>query len=167
MKTRRECRLADGFSMREKIYAQFSFLAMGLTGTAGIALADWRWVAPYLVIYLYGIMGVVMRHLNCPRCPHLHVYGDCLQAPTGLTRWLVKGRKNTPFSRSETILFYSIFILVPAFPIYWLWQTPLLLGAFLVSAALWYGGQFLYFCRRCRLKECPFNRPVAFRGQSA
>ena len=164
MRPKTACRLADGFSLGEKIYAQVSFLAMGLTGIVGIALVDWRWVPPYLVIYAYGIPGIVMRHLNCPRCPHLHVYDDCLQAPKRLTRWLVKGRKTTPFSHFERVLFYSIFILILVFPIYWLLSTPVLLGAFLASAALWYGGQFLHFCRRCRLKECPFNRAVELRA---
>lgn len=158
MKLNSACNLADGFSIREKIYAQSSFVAMGLSGTVGIALVDWRWVPPYLVIYLYGIMGIVMRHLNCPRCPHLHVYDDCLQAPTRLARWLAKERKTTPFSVSEKILFYAIFILIPVFPIYWLLSNPALLGVFLASAAMWYGGQFLYFCRRCRVEQCPFNR---------
>ena len=166
MQRKTACRLADGFSTGEKIYAQVSFLAMGLTGVVGIALVDWRWVPAYLVIYLYGILGIVMRHLNCPRCPHLYVYNDCLQASPKLTKWLVKERKSTPFSLSEKILFYAIFILIPVFPIYWLLSTPVLLAAFLVTVAMWYGGQFLYFCRRCRVEQCPFNRAVAAPARS-
>ena len=167
MKPETACRLADGFSIGEKIYAQFSFLAMGLTGTVGIALVDWRWVPPYLVIYLYGILGIVMRHLTCPRCPHLYVYGDCLQASPKLTMWLVKERKTTPFSPVEKLMFYAVFILIPVFPLYWLPSNPALLGAFLATVAMWYGGQLLYFCRRCRVKECPFNRAAALRAPSA
>jgi hypothetical protein len=158
MKLRFECALADGFSFREKLYAQFSFLAMGVTGAVGIALVDWRWVFPYLVIYMYGILGIVMRHLTCPRCPHLYVYGDCLQLSPKMAMWLVKERKTTPFSAIEKSLFYLIFLLVPTFPIYWLVENPILLSAFLVTVAMWYSGQFLYFCRRCRVTECPFNR---------
>ena len=81
MKSRSQCSLAGRFSLWEKIYAQSSFIAMGVSGTAGIILEEWIWVVPFLVIYWYGIPGIVMRHLNCPRCPHLHEYGDCLQAP--------------------------------------------------------------------------------------
>lgn len=77
MKDKIKCTFADGFNLWEKIYAQFSFIAMGITGTVGILLVDWRWILPYLFIFGYGIMGVVMRHLACPRCPHLYVYNDC------------------------------------------------------------------------------------------
>ncbi len=63
------CSLAEGFSLWEKIYAQSSFTAMGIIGTLGIALVDWRWILPYLFIYGYGILGIVMRHLVCPDAP--------------------------------------------------------------------------------------------------
>ena len=158
MKDKTECTLADGFNLWEKIFAQFSFFAMGIIGTVGIILVDWRWSLPYLFIYGYGIMGVVMRHLTCPRCPHLYEYNDCLQFPPKITMWLVKKRKTIPFSAFEKFLFYMIFILVPTFPIYWLLSNPILLSAFLITAAMWYSGQLFYFCTRCRVKECPFNR---------
>ncbi len=158
MKESPESRLACDFRLWEKFYAQFTFLAMGVIGTAGILLQDWIWTAPYLVIYWYGIPGIVMRHLNCPRCPHLHEYGDCLQAPASLARFLVKKRKSHPYSGLEKALFYSIFLLIPVYPIYWLRSDLLLLVPFLLTAALWYLGQFLYFCRRCRVRDCPFNR---------
>lgn len=162
MKDKSECRLADGFSIWEKMSAQFSFFSMGIIGVVGIALADWRWVFPYLFIYVYGILGIVMRHLTCPRCPHLHVYNDCLQFPTKISKWLVKKPKTTPFSAFEKFLFYVIFILIPAFPIYWLLSNPILLSAFLITASMWYLGQLLHFCKRCRVKECPFNRATQF-----
>jgi hypothetical protein len=153
-----KCSLAEGFRLWEKIYAQFSFIAMGVIGTVGIVLADWPWILPYILINWYGIPGIVMRHLTCPRCPHLYVYGDCLQAPPSLAKWLIKKRKTTPFSPSEKLLFYIIFILIPAYPIYWLLSNKLLLIAFLLMVGMWYSGQFLYFCKRCRLYDCPFNR---------
>ena len=160
MKVKSACTLADGFNLLEKIYAQFSFIAMGIIGTIGIVLVDWRWILPYLFIFYYGILGIVMRHLTCPRCQHLHVYNDCLQFPPKITIWLVKKRKTTPFSAFEKLLFYMIFILIPTFPIYWLLSTPILLSAFIITASMWYLGQFLYFCKRCRNKECPFNRAM-------
>mgnify|MGYP001817309074 CR=1 FL=1 len=161
MTDKTECTLADGFRLGEKIWAQGSFFGMGIFAIVGISLVDWRWVFPYLVIYAYGIMGVVMRHLVCPRCPHLFVYNDCLQLPVPITRWLVKEQKTTPFSALERLLFYTIFLLIPTFPIYWLVSNPLLLVGLLLSAAMWYGGQFFHFCKRCRVEHCPFNR-VAF-----
>ena len=158
MNKKPNCSLAKGFSLGEKVYAQFTFIAMGVVGTVGIVLADWPWVLPYAIIIWYGIPGIIMRHLNCPRCPHLHVYGDCLQFPPRMARWLVKKRKTTPFSLGEKLLFYAIFILIPTYPLYWLTSNGILLIAFLLLAGMWYAGQFMYFCRRCRVYDCPFNR---------
>jgi MFS family permease len=158
MKPGSKCTLADGFETWEKIYAQLSFIAIGTIGAVGIAVVDWRWALAYVFIYLYGILGVVMRHLVCPRCPHLHVYHDCLQAPPKLTRWLIRERKKTPLSTLEKLLFYTYFIVVPGFPVYWLLATPFLLIAFFGVVGTWYLGQFFRFCNRCRVEQCPFNR---------
>ena len=162
-----ECPLAEGFSVWEKAWAQLSFFGMGIPGTVGIVLTDWPWVFPYIVIFWYGIPGIIMRHLNCPRCPHLHVYGDCLQAPVSLTRWLVKGRKATPFSNLEKSLFYGIFILIPTYPLFWLVSHIGLLVVFVIAAVAWYSGQLLYFCKRCRVYACPFNRVPLTRQSSS
>lgn len=161
MQSDSHCTLSERFALREKAYAQFTFIGLGVTGTVGISLVDWWWAVLYVLIYAYGILGVIMRHLTCPRCPHLHVYNDCLQFPTRITRWLVKRQKTDPFSAVERALFYAIFLLIPIFPLYWLLSTPVLLGVFLVLTALWYSGQFLYFCKRCRVHDCPFNRAAA------
>jgi hypothetical protein len=167
MNRKPECKLAEGFSIWEKAWAQISFLAMGILGTIGIALTDWRWVFPYIVIYWYGILGIVMRHLLCPRCPHLHVYGDCLQAPASLTRWLIKERKATPLSNYEESLFLGIFILIPTYPVFWLVSHTGLLVAFVIAVAAWYSGQFLRFCKQCRVYSCPFNRVPLTRQASS
>lgn len=158
MKNKSDCTIANGFKLWEKIYAQFSFVALGIIGTVGILLVDWRWVLPYLLIYVYGILGIVMRHLTCPRCPHLHVYNDCLQFPAKISRWLVKEKKTSPFSTLEKLLFYTILFLIPTYPIYWLISNKKLLILFLLLVVMWYSGQFLYFCKRCRVYDCPFNR---------
>jgi hypothetical protein len=155
------CQLSKGFRLWEKVYAQLTFNAMVFAGIAGIALSDWRWLPPYLVLTVYGILGIVMRHLACPRCPHLYVYGDCLQFPPKWAKWLVKERKTTTFSAAERWGLYSIFVLIPAYPLYWLRSRPVLLAVFVLSASMWYLGQYLYFCRRCRTEACPFNRARA------
>lgn len=159
--TRHDCRFAEGFTWREKLYAQSSFLAMGIIGTIGIVRVDWIWVLPYVVIFWYGVPGVIMRHLACPRCPHLHVYGDCVQFPAAITKRLVKNRRNTPFNPLERILFYAILFLVPVYPLYWLSGQVYLLVPFVIAAVMWYLGQWLHFCRHCRVQQCPFNRAGA------
>jgi hypothetical protein len=133
----------------------------GITGVVGIALADWRWAPLYALVYLYGVPGVVMRHLVCPRCPHLYEHGDCAQAPASVTRWLVKQRKTGPFSAGERFLLYLIFALLPLYPLYWLRSHTVLLILFVAGSAAWYLGQWLHFCKRCRVSECPFNRAPA------
>jgi hypothetical protein len=161
MKDRRRCSLSGKFNFREKIYAQSSFIAMGVLGTLGIIFENWIWVIPYIFICWYGIPGIVMRHLTCPRCPHLYEYGDCLQFPPIITKWLIKNQKTNPFSAIEKFLFYLIFIAIPIYPIYWLWSNKLLLIGFFITAVMWYSGQFFYFCKRCRVKVCPFNHVEA------
>jgi hypothetical protein len=153
-----QCSLSNGFSVWEKLYAQGLFYAVGIIGMIGIARADWPWLVPYLILYGYGVPGIVMRHLACPRCPHLFVYGDCLQFPPTWAKWLVKQRKTTPFSATEKWVFYLIFLLILIYPLFWLQTQPALLVVFTLTAGMWYFGQRLYFCKRCRVEACPFNR---------
>jgi hypothetical protein len=153
-----ECLYAEGFKFWEKLYAQISFNVMAIVGIIGIAIVDWPWAVPYAFLYLYGIPFIVMRHLTCPRCPHLNTHGDCLQFPPNLTKRLIKRGKATPFHPVEKFLFYSIFILLPLYPIYWLLNNQVLVIVFVVAAGVWYVGQLFYFCKHCRVGACPFNR---------
>jgi hypothetical protein len=54
-------------------------------------------------------------------------------------------------------VFYLIFLLIPLYPLYWLLTQPALLFVFILAAGMWYLGQWLYFCKRCRVEACPFN----------
>ncbi len=162
-----ECRYANGFSLWEKLWAQGSYFTMMIVGTAGIARADWHWLAPYLLIAWYGLPGIIMRYVICPRCPHLYVYNDCLQVPPGLAKWLVKERKNTPLSAAEKAVFWLVLLTIPLYPLYWLRSEPVLLTVFVASAVMWFAAQLLYFCKRCRVRECPMNRvPIAMRASA-
>lgn len=153
-----QCTLADAFSFWQKAYAQVTFFTFTIAASIGIARADWPWLIPYALVCWYGVPGIVMRHLSCPRCAHLHRYGDCLQLPARWAAWLVKAPKATPFSRTEWWAFHFIFAFLPLYPIYWLLGQPVLLAVFAASAVLWYLGQWLYFCKRCRVDACPYNR---------
>jgi hypothetical protein len=154
----RPCTLSDGFRLWEKLVAQTSFFGFTLAGCIGLLLADWRWAIPYLVVFVYGVPGIVMRYLSCPRCPHLFQFGDCLQLPPRIARWLVKAPTNAPFSTAERAMFWFIFLFLPLYPLPWLLAQPLVLAVFVIAAATWYLSQLLYFCRRCRVQACPFNR---------
>jgi hypothetical protein len=158
-----QCTLTEKFNLWEKLFAQLSFFTMGIAATVGIIMADWIWVIPYIIVYWYGVPGIVMKHLTCPRCPHYFEYNDCLQLPLFFTRILVKRQKQFPFSTFEKVLFHFIFIFIPIYPLYWLLPNTLLLSIFIICAVAWYSGQFFYFCKRCRNKECPYNlAPIKF-----
>ena len=150
--------LTEHFSIAEKLSAQISFNAMCVAGIIGIYMAASWWAVPYAIAYLYGIPMVIMRHLACPRCDHLHVYGDCLQLPSRLTMLFIRKKKNYPFTPIERFLFYLIMLFLPLYPLFWLRNDFVWLVVFLVSALWWYGGQLLRFCLRCRVASCPFNR---------
>ena len=152
------CTLSKGFSIKEKLFAQISFFGILITGTLGIILVDHLFVIPYVLIGWYGVPGLIQRYIVCPRCPHLHQFGDCLQLPVKLTRLLVKKQKSAQFDLWEKVVFWAIFLLIPTYPLYWLIETPLLLAIFILFTAMWYSGQFFYFCKRCRIQDCPFNR---------
>ena len=150
--------LACRFSLNEQIYAQISFHGFWISGFLGIAWQNWEWAIVYFFIVAYGILGIVQRHLTCPRCPHLHEHGSCLQIHPKVTKFLIAKRKSNPFSPNEKVLFISIFILITIFPLYWLQNDNIALAGFTVLGSMWYLGQFLYFCKRCRISSCPFNR---------
>jgi hypothetical protein len=154
--------LTCDFTIGEQIYAQVTFHLWWLSGFIGIFLQNPMWAIPYMFIVAYGILGVVQRHLTCPRCPHLHEYGSCLQLHPGLSKLLIKEKKNYPFSRNEKILFVSIFLLITIYPIYWLMNNNIALAGYVLFGSMWYSGQLLFFCKRCRIPSCPFNRAKTF-----
>jgi len=127
-----QCSLTDKFSIWEKLYAQLSFTTMGIVSTVRIILVDWVWIFPYIIVYWYGVPGIIMRHLTCPRCLHYFEFNDCLQLPMFFTRILVKQKKPYPFSTFEKVLFHFIFIFIPLYPVYWLLPNKLLLTVFLI-----------------------------------
>ena len=152
--------LAHGFTLKEKIFAQTTFFGMLIVGTIGILRVDMFYVLPYIFFAWYGIPGIIQRHIVCPRCPHLLEHGDCLQFPSFITRQLIKKQKEPGFSLKEKGGFIFIMVMIPLYPLFWLSHNLLLLVLFLFFAGLWYSGQLFYFCKKCRVKHCPFNRTI-------
>jgi hypothetical protein len=155
---KKQSHLACDFSLNEQIYAQISFYGWWISGFIGIVLQNWMWAILYMFIVVYGILGIVQRHLTCPRCPHLYEYGSCVQLHPRITKFLIKERKKFPLSLNEKILFITVFILITVFPIYWLKNDILAFAGFIIFGSMWCTGQFLRFCKRCRIPSCPFNR---------
>ncbi len=152
------CHLANGFTTGEKIFAQVTYNAFWITGVIAIWQDSIFWALAYAVIVAYGIMGLVARHLICPRCPHLYQYDDCLQVPPGLVKKIVKRVKTTPLSKGEKALVMVVMLVNPLFPQYWLWDKPVYLAVFWVFCGAWYAAQVFHFCKHCRVSSCPMNR---------
>jgi len=159
--TEHNCHLAGGFSKGERLFAQITFNAFFIVGLAAIWQDSAYWALAYVALVAYGIFGLIMRHLVCPRCPHLYRYGACLQAPPAFAKWLVKMPTAAPMNRGEKALFWVVMLAIPLFPQYWLWRKPYLFAVFWVFCAAWYAAQVFYFCKHCRVSSCPFNRAGA------
>lgn len=152
------CKLANGFSIGEKIFAQLTFNLFWIIGFIAIWQDNIYGALAYAAIVLFGIFGVVMRHLVCPRCPHLYKFGDCLQAPPALSKWLVKRPTSAPMNKGQQALFLVVFLAITFFPQYWLWGKPFYFALFWIFCGAWYAGQLWHFCKHCRVSSCPLNR---------
>ncbi len=161
MKRQNSCDLAQGFTIGEKLFAQITFNGFWITAFAAIWQSSVPWSLIYLGLVVYGVIGLVQRQLACPRCPHLYEYGDCLQAPPKLTKLIVKKPTTQPMNKAQRFLFVVVFVVITLFPQYWLVSLPGYFTAFWVFSGAWYLGQFLYFCKRCRVSSCPFCRAKA------
>ena len=152
------CRLADGFSVGEKIFAQLTFNAYWITGCIAIWQDSVFWSLVYAAMVAVGIFGLIVRHLVCPRCPHLYKYNDCLQAPKSWVKAIVKQPTNAPMTKGQKTVGAIALLLISFFPLIWLWDKPYYLAIFLVLCGAWWAGQVYHFCKHCRVASCPFNR---------
>lgn len=145
------------FTLKEKIYAQFTFNAGVLTGAYGLFLNNTILGISYL---LYSYIGIVllMRYTVCPRCPHLHVANDCVQLHPSITKIIISPKRKGPLNIFEKILFIMVLYGILILPIYWIYSNTIILVLFL----LFYGGQLLglhlHFCRDCQNRSCIQNR---------
>lgn len=145
------------FTLKEKIYAQFTFNAGVLTGAYGLYLNNAILGISYL---LYSYIGIVllMRYTVCPRCPHLHAANDCLQLHPSIAKIIVSPKRKGPPNLFEKILFVMVIYGILILPIYWIYSNTLILVLFL----LFYGGQLLglhlHFCLECQNGSCIQNR---------
>ena len=145
------------FTLREKIYAQFTFNAGVLTGAYGLFLKN-KILAFFYLLYAYVGIFLLMRYTVCPRCPHLHEANDCVQLHPSLTKIIVSPKRKGPLTIFEKILFIMVLYGILILPIYWIYSNTIILVLFL----LFYGGQLLglhlHFCRNCQNRSCLQNR---------
>ena len=154
------CKSVCGFSKKEKLYAQLSFHGGIIIGTYGLLQHN---TVLALAYFLYSYIGILMlmRYTVCPRCPHLHVAGDCLQLSPVLTKRIISSSRKGPLNIYEKILFVSVLYGILIIPIYWVASDLRILIPFLIL----YGGLLLslyfYFCKNCRNTVCIQNRYIA------
>ncbi len=153
------------FTLKEKIYAQFTFNAGVLTGAYGLFLNNTILGISYLLYSYIGIL-LLMRFTVCPRCPHLHVANDCVQLHPSITKIIVSPKRKGPLNMFENILFIMVLYGILILPIYWIYSNTVIFVLFLI----FYGGQLLglhlHFCRECQNHSCIQNRNKNLKSES-
>ncbi len=153
----KNCESICKFSIKEKLYAQLSFNGGVIIGAYGLLQHSNTLAVIYLLYSYVGIL-LLMRYTVCPRCPHLHVAGDCLQLHPSLTKRIIAPNRKGPLNIYEKLLFVIVLYGILIIPIYWIASNLVILILFL----LFYGGMLLslwfYFCRDCKNTICIQNR---------
>ena len=124
-----------------------------LTGLVGIA------VTATLPAVLYGLMiaaGLpLVVYLFCGKCV---CRGErCLMVYPGRLSLKLPDRKADTYTKADAAGILGTLVLLAAFPLYWLWQTPPLLILFGLLAMAAHAEVLLVVCRACENCRCPVN----------
>lgn len=143
-----------GFTLKEKIFAQFAYNGGVIVGAIGLYTVN-PIIAVGFLLYAYVGITLLMRYTVCPRCPHLLVAGDCVQLPAAAVKVIISSSRKGQLNLMEKTLFFAVLYGNLVLPIYWLLSEPIYLAAFLII----YGGGsllglHLHFCRRCENIVC-------------
>ncbi len=153
------CESICTFSIWEKLYAQLSFNGGIIIGAYGL-LQHSKALAVIYVLYSYVGILLLMRYTVCPRCPHLHEAGDCLQLHPSLTKRIISPNRKGPLNIYEKFLFVIVLYGILIIPIYWIASNLIVLILFLLFYGVMLLGLWLYFCRNCKNTSCIQNRYI-------
>ena len=150
-------KIAQGFTITEKVLMNVGVLATVIAGVYGISLQSIPWAIGYVGFVLFAML-VLIGYGNCSHCPYIYEeYTDCLFPPWGkVYRKLYKYRPGK-LTLLDKILFFAFFIGIPLFPQYWLLKNYTVLIVFWLFCLPTAAGFFFYECRRCQHFGCPFN----------
>jgi len=154
----KEAKIAERFTVKEKIV--FSTLIYGfvLTAAYGIGLQSLPWAFGYLGFVFFALL-VLAGYGMCSHCPY--PYGeqpDCLAPPWGrIYRSIYKYRPGK-FTLVDKILVFTYAIGTPLFPQFWLFKNVTVLVVFWILYLTFMGGFVFHICTRCKNLGCPFNR---------
>ncbi|MFO7838913.1 MAG: hypothetical protein R6X08_05395 [Desulfosalsimonadaceae bacterium] len=131
-----------------------------LTAIYAISRVSALWTALYIIVCALCFLGVEYRFF-CTHCPH---YNNTNGKTRCMFLWHIPAYfkpRPGPLSFSDKLAAAAGFVVVIAFPVYWLLAHPLLLLVYLLAWALI--GIFLrrYECIRCIHKDCPMNAAQA------
>ena len=154
----RDEKIAQGFSIKEKVFMGGAIYASVLAAAWGISLESVPWAIAYLCFVLFS-MVVLIGYANCTHCPYIwEEYKDCLFPPWGkIYRKLFKYRPGK-FTPLDYVFFFIFFLGIPLIPQYWLFKNYhalILFWVLYIPTAL---GFALHACRECQHTVCPFNR---------
>ena len=145
----------DGFGRPEKILMRSGFYGFVLVGAWAIGRQDLTWATVYMAGAVIGLLLVVYLFL-CRYCPYPFHYGDCLFFPH---QWLAavvrppRGRMGWHHQLGFTL----VMILLVGFPQPWLLAEPKIMPVFWLLAGPTVAALPIYYCRRCRHRQCVFN----------
>jgi len=131
-----------------------------LTGLVGIALTATVPAVLYGLMIVAGLPLVV--YLFCGKCV---CRGDrCLMVYPGRLSVKMPTRTTEAYTKGDAAGILGTLVLLAAFPLYWLWQTPPLFILFGVLAMAAHGEVLLVVCRACENCRCPVNKWFRVKG---
>jgi len=147
--------LVQGFTLVQKILMRLGFFGFMIIGAYGVYLESMLWGLIYSGFVIFGI-EFGLSYFLCSHCPYPYKYSDCLFAPFWVFTKQYKFR-----SAPMSILDKAVFILAMAgfivIPQYWLFKNYTILILFWIFCLPTIASLPLFWCRRCRHFDCPFN----------
>ncbi len=151
-----ECTVKDHFELHEKLLMRGGFGIIILLAFLAILRHEPSAAFVYLAAAMIGGLLVVYRFL-CVYCPYPYHFSDCLFIPYQAIKGVAKKREGEcdAIDKAGTLL---VTLIIVVFPQYWLFMHPWMAITFWVVALAFLLVFPLYYCKRCRHRQCMANR---------
>jgi len=154
-----EHKLHCHFTLRDLIHFLLIALPSFLIGGAGIYHSNKWMLIPWLIIII-GYFGLVEIRVMCSHCPHYAEEGKSLKCWANHGSLKIWKYRPGPMTFWEKFIFFSGFIIVWGFPLFYLildLQLFLLL-VYLITVAGFFMTLKTFLCTQCINFACPLNR---------
>ena len=130
-----------------------------LTAMMAVARHSRQWVVFY-ILFAIAMLALVLK-FYCTRCPHYTRKGNTVKCLFiwGLPKWFAP--RSGSLTKMDISVAWGAFILLVAFPIYWLILEPGLLIVYGLSFGTLVAAVRRSECERCIYFECPANQVPA------